>query len=152
MMALSDALVVGLYGVSGVGKSRAMADMSKERIEWRCLEGSQKIRDVLSAQGLNMDDFQHNMTEDEKTAIRKKAAESIRKEPGVSIVAGHCSFPVEFKRGQNSSSVVFDDVFTQSDGHTYDAIFYLDKPAELIALQRQKDGARKRLDLSLIHI
>ncbi|CAB9526629.1 Inherit from ascNOG: Conserved hypothetical protein [Seminavis robusta] len=144
-MPLSAGVVVGLYGISGCGKSRALQDMKDERMEWRCLEGSQVIRDVLETQGRAMDDFQTSMTDGEKLATREEAAKDIQEYPGVTIVAGHCSFPVEKPDG----TVAFEDVFSASDGETYDAIFYLVKPADLVAQQRRHDTGRARKELSV---
>jgi ABC-type lipoprotein export system ATPase subunit len=49
--------VVGIYGVSGCGKSRLLSLLQAAHPEWRCLEGSSVIRSILEQNGEGLKDF-----------------------------------------------------------------------------------------------
>lgn len=141
-MSISESIVIGVYGISGVGKSHALAKIATDRIEWRCADGSQIIEERLKEHGKTMDYFQNTMTPSQKAAVREEVIHSVRKSPGVTVIAGHCSFPT-------GSSPEFKDIFTSADGMSYDAIFYLEKPPSVIFNQRKRDSYRTRQDLPI---
>ena len=58
-----------------------------------------------------------------KRIIRKLAVSNIQSYQGVTIVAGHYSFP-------NFEKSSFHSVFSSEDAKTYTAIFYIDRSAE----------------------
>ena len=138
-----NGIVIGIYGISGVGKSYLLNQISTERIEWRVVDGSQLIREVLKERNQTMEDFER-MTLADKGSVRKSAIETAKKKPGVTLVAGHCSFARNDCSGSDGESVTFNDVFTQSDGDVYDAIFYLEKPSLTVLEQVKSDKERKR--------
>ena len=135
-------IVIGIYGVSGSGKSRVLSEVQKIHPEWRCMDGSEVIDSVMLKKGKLPHDFS-SMDESAKKVVRTLAIESIKRYQGVTIVAGHCSFP--FLKDENCPTKDIDidkynDVFTRGDGITYDAIFYLDKPHKVIYQQRKDDN------------
>mmetsp|Transcript_3489 Transcript_3489/g.9645 ORF Transcript_3489/g.9645 Transcript_3489/m.9645 type:complete len:129 (-) Transcript_3489:1793-2179(-) len=75
---MEQTLVVGLYGISGSGKSHALDVLAKSRPEWLCLEGSKVIETVLKLEGSEnpMTTFS-NMNAAEKGAIREKAVDYV---------------------------------------------------------------------------
>lgn len=143
-------LVIGLYGVSGSGKSHALATIAKERVEWRCVEGKDVMFNVLRDQGLSWEAFS-TLTDSEKIEIREKACQRIREhyQHGVTIVSGHCSFPTTATTGEDPA-VSFHDVFTVGDAETYNVILYLDKPSQIIYDQREIDRATSKRSRSCI--
>jgi adenylate kinase len=140
---LSESIVVGLYGIQGVGKSYLLKQIAKERIEWLIVDGSQLIRDVLHAKNLTMEHFEKHMSPAEKANVRKEAIKSVKKKPGVVLIAGHCSFPCSEELG-GDESIQFNDVFTEADGSVYDLIVYLEKPVSEVRDQVQNDKERVR--------
>lgn len=140
---LSDGIVIGIYGIQGVGKSYILKQIVAERIEWRVADGSQLIREVLDEKNQTMEYFEKQMTRVEKDNVRKAAIESAKQKPGITLIAGHCSFPSHVQ-SDNDASIKFNDVFTQADGAAYDVIFYLEKPLEEVVDQVQKDKERTR--------
>jgi len=155
-------LVIGIYGVSGSGKSHTLSRIKTSRMEWRCLEGSEVIEQILQEESAadekkSLLDFR-NMDEEIQNEIRRKAVQRIRAFRGVTLVAGHCSFPVtgqplsSSKGSAERGEVRFHDVFSQDDGETYDVIFYLDKEASEIYKHRETDnhtGKRSRQDIAV---
>ena len=105
-----NGIVIGIYGISGVGKSYLLNQISTERIEWRVVDGSQLIREVLKERNQTMEDFER-MTLADKGSVRKSAIETAKKKPGVTLVAGHCSFARNDCSGSDGESVTFNDVF-----------------------------------------
>ena len=144
---LYESIVIGIYGIQGVGKSYLLKQIAHERIEWNIIDGSQLIRDVLSVQGLTMNQFE-KMSSSEKSAVRKEAIECVKKRPGVTLIAGHCTFP---RDGVSDSDepAQFIDVFTEADGSVYDLIVYLEKPVEEISHQIKNDQTRDRTMYSI---
>lgn len=144
---LSDSIVVGIYGIQGVGKSHVLKQIDTERFEWRVLDGSQLIREYLDSNGRSMEDF-HNMIPSEKGAVRQAAILSAKTKPGISLIAGHCSFPNQIEAGSNES-ITFNDVFTSADGEVYDHIICIEKSPDKVFEQIQGDSERKRPQLSI---
>ena len=144
MSKLFPATTIGVYGVSGCGKSRALSELQKIRPEWRCLEGSDVIENVLQKRGESLADFKA-MDETFKTEIRNLAIGVLEEMcTGLTVVAGHASFP---KNCSNISAPTFSDIFTDGDAQTYDAILYLDVDPDKVYQQREGDsntGTRHR--------
>lgn len=138
---LAESIVVGVYGIQGVGKTYLLKMIAQERIEWSYVDGSELIRDALRKKDMNMDDFRM-MSSLEKAVVRKKAIESVKKKSGLTLIAGHCSFPSD--EVDIDGSVQFNDVFTHADGATYDLIIYLEKPIDHVLDQIKNDKHRVR--------
>ena len=125
---------IGIYGISGSGKSTALAALQNLRPEWRCLEGAKLIEEVLGKQKQDFDDFLA-MNEEGKTKVRNAAIKVAEDLKGFTVIAGHASFPKI-----NESQLKFDDVFTQGDAQIYKAILYLEKDPDQIFRQREDDN------------
>lgn len=95
------------------------------------------LEQVLQERGKHIQDF-ISMDETSKNEIRTAAIEKVRLCPGLSVVAGHASFP---KKGNND--ITFCDVFTEGDALTYKAILYLDTSPDQVFSQRQADNQRE---------
>ena len=73
----------------------------------------------------------------------------------MTIVAGHCSFPVVARSGEETNAteaITFKDVFTASDGDLFDIILYLDKDPKEVYMHRKNDNEtskRERAHLSV---
>ena len=134
-------VVVGVYGVQGVGKSHVLTQIGADRIEWRIADGSQLIKEVLDARGQTMEQF-NDIPPEDKAAVRRSAIEMAKSKPGVSLIAGHGSFPAKSGGG-------FDDVFTPADGEAYDMIIYIHKDPEKVVDQVKNDVQRVRTEHSL---
>lgn len=142
--------VVGLFGVSGVGKTRLLGELAAARPEWQICEGSQVIADITKDQG-GLEYFKI-LPEKEKTAIRSTASQAISNScSGVTLVAGHFSFPTTSHTLTSTGDEVmsFEPVFTPADAQLYGLVVYLDHlPASEIKKQREQDSSRIRPDLS----
>mmetsp|Transcript_20635 Transcript_20635/g.44819 ORF Transcript_20635/g.44819 Transcript_20635/m.44819 type:complete len:690 (-) Transcript_20635:179-2248(-) len=142
----SDGIIVGIYGIQGVGKSYILKQIAAERIEWRVVDGSRLIREVMDGMNQTMEHFEKHMTPTDKAAVRKAAIENAKKKPGITLIAGHCSFPAGVG---SDGSTKFNDVFTPADGAAYDVIFYLERPVDKVFDQVQKDKERTRPQFSV---
>jgi adenylate kinase len=129
--------VIGIYGVSGSGKSRMLSESRKSRPEWRCVEGTDVIRQIMEDKG-GFVAFEA-MDEANKTVIRSQAAKRLQEFSGITVVAGHCSFARVVEVDVSGETVVFEDVFTSEDTETYDFVLYLDKDPEVVWKQREAD-------------
>ena len=128
--------VAGIYGISGCGKSHVLSQLARRRPEWRCVEGSDTLRSIVKRESLQWETFQADKIVANK--CRSLAIDEIRAFDGLTLVAGHCSFPHD----ETGSS--FDDVFTVADAATYDAIVYLDVDISAVASQRRQDNHNKQ--------
>jgi uracil phosphoribosyltransferase/adenylate kinase/phosphoserine phosphatase len=143
----NKAVVVGLYGVPGSGKT-FLLDQLKQELGKECFaffEGSKMISTVVPG-GLNA--FQ-KLDEQEKVYWRQLAIDTIGKKCAdsgqVAVVAGHFMFwPEEEEAGL--------PVYTQNDLHTFTHIIYLDIPAEIVMQRRLDDTERSRPSSSIIHL
>jgi len=132
--------VIGVYGVSGSGKSHALKGVQKARPEWRCLDGSSIIEEVLKNQGKGLCDF-GVMDEQQKTVVRNNAIQMVQSYSGMTLIAGHASFPDS--KTILGGDVKFNNVFTEGDAQTYSAILYLDRDPDQIFQQRTADNDTK---------
>lgn len=143
----AKAVVVGLYGVPGAGKTYLLKQLKQEleQEHFAFHEGS-KIIAALVPGGL--DAFQ-KLEEQEKMRWRQLAIHAIGKtcaDSGqVAVVTGHFMFwPEEDDAGQA--------VCTQNDQDTFTHILYLDVPAEVVAQRRQNGTGRSRPSTSVAHL
>jgi uracil phosphoribosyltransferase/adenylate kinase/phosphoserine phosphatase len=141
------AVVVGLYGVPGSGKTFLLNQLKQELGEqnFAFYEGSQKIAELVSG---GLDAFQ-KLEEREKMEWRQLAIEIIRKEciesGRVAVVAGHFMFwPEEEEVGRS--------VYTQNDLDIFTHVLYLDLPDEVVLQRRLADTDRNRPSTSITHL
>ncbi|KAK6527375.1 hypothetical protein TWF281_010555 [Arthrobotrys megalospora] len=136
--------VVGLYGISGCGKSFLLSQLHHELGDehFEFYEGSKVIADLVPG---GLDTFKM-LSEQEKTRWRKLAINNIGEncaESGrVGVVAGHFMF---WSEGEDAGC----PVYTQNDLDVFTHILYLDVPAELVAKRRLRDAERNRPVLSV---
>ncbi|PYI36388.1 uracil phosphoribosyltransferase [Aspergillus indologenus CBS 114.80] len=141
--AQNSATVIGLYGVSGVGKTlllnRLRRELGDELFTYH--EGSAVISGVVPG---GLEAFQ-SLEKEEKNFWRKRAIESIRessiKSGKTAIVTGHMILCSE--KGTHEI------VHTDSDLEVFSHILYLDEPADVVWSRRQQDTTKKRPDLSV---
>ncbi|MCJ1310708.1 hypothetical protein MMC25_004374 [Agyrium rufum] len=143
----NKAVVVGLYGVPGAGKTFLLDQLKQESEQnhFAFYEGSKMIATVVPG-GLGA--FQ-NLEEQEKVRWRQLAIDTIGKrcaESGqVAVVAGHFMFwPEEEEAGCL--------VYTQNDLATFTHILYLEVPAEVVVRRRLDDTNRYRPLISITHL
>lgn len=141
------AVVVGLYGVPGSGKSFLLDQLKQEPgyEHFAFYEGSQMIATFFEG---GLEEFQ-KLEEREKTYWRQLAIDKIAKKCAdsgkVAVVGGHFMFwPEEDEAGC--------PVYTQNDLATYTQILYLDVPAEVVAQRRLDDTKRSRPSTSTAHL
>ena len=143
----NEAVVVGLYGVPGCGKSFLLNQLKQElgQENFTFYEGSKMIATVVPG---GLDAFQ-KLDEREKVHWRQLAIETIGKEcvdsGKVAVVAGHFMFwPEEEEAGW--------PVYTLNDLDTFTHILYLDVPAEIVVQRRLDDRERSRPSTSVTHL
>ena len=141
------AVVVGLYGVPGSGKTFLLNQLKQElgQTHFVFYEGSKMIATVVPG-GLNA--FQ-SMEEQEKAHWRRRAIDAIGKNCAdsgqVAVVAGHFMFWLEEQEAGWP-------VYTQNDLEIFTHILYLDTPAEVVAQRRLDDTERSRPSTSASHL
>ncbi|KAF2164049.1 hypothetical protein M409DRAFT_57139 [Zasmidium cellare ATCC 36951] len=139
--------VVGIYGVSGSGKSHLLAQLKHELKDDRFLfwEGSEEI-DAVVPGGLEAFKALHH---NEQARFRAAATDRIREqctESGcVGVVAGHFMF-------WNEQEEQGQAVWTESDQNTFTHIVYLDIPPSQIDDMRRQDERRARESMSVRHL
>ena len=140
------AIVVGLYGVPGSGKSYLLAQLKQDlgETDFAFYEGSAMI-DTVFPGGLK--EFQ-DMEEGEKRDWRQLAIETIgmtcAENRQVAVVAGHFMF---WSEGQEAGL----PVYTEKDLETFTHILYLDVPADVVEKRCREDTARHRPSTSANH-
>lgn len=139
-------MVIGIYGVSGCGKSflsRALREKLGEG-QFRFYEGSEVIASLLPG---GLEEFQEASPQ-EKERLRQAAIEHIRSDSAstgrAAVVAGHFMF---WREEDGAGNVVC----TQADLDTYTHILYLDPTPELIA-ERRRNDKRDRPSTSVDHL
>jgi uracil phosphoribosyltransferase/adenylate kinase len=143
----NKAVIVGLYGIPGSGKT-FLLDQLKEELEeghFAFYEGSNMIATIVPG---GLDAFK-KLKEEEKVHWRQLAINAIGEECAdsgqVAVVAGHFMFwPEEEEAGW--------PVYTQNDLDTFTHILYLDVPAKIIAQRRLNDTERSRPSTSVTHL
>ena len=143
----NKAVVVGLYGVPGSGKTFLLDQLKQELGQeyFAFYEGSKMIATVVPG---GLDAFQ-KLEEQEKMHWRQLAIDTIGKKSAdsgqVAVVAGHFMFwPEEEEAGW--------PVYTQNDLDTFTHILYLDVPAEVVAQRHLDDTQRNRPSTSVTHL
>jgi len=141
------AVVVGLFGISGSGKTSLLNQLKTElgENEFAFYDGSKMIADVVPG-GLAA--FQ-GLEETKKRQWRERAIEKIERDcvnsRQVAVVAAQFMlWSEEHQTGQ--------PVCTQKDLDTYTYILYLDVPVDMIAERRRDDIERSRPPLSTAHL
>ncbi len=141
------AVVVGLYGVPGSGKTFLLNQLKQElgQDHFEFYDGAKMIANLVPG---GLDAF-HKLEEQEKVHWRQLAIDTIGKECAdggrVAVVAGHFMFwPEEMEAGQ--------PVYTRNDLDTFTHILYLDVPAELVAQRCLDDKERIRASASINHL
>jgi len=141
------AVVVGLYGVPGSGKTFLLNQLKQElgQEHFAFYEGSKIIAAVVPG---GLDAFQ-KMEEQEKVQWRQLAIDTIRKKCAdsgqVAVVAGHFMFWLE---GEEAGR----PVYTQNDLDTFTHMLYLDVPAEVVVQRHLDDTERSRPSTSVTHL
>lgn len=143
----NKAVVIGLYGLPGSGKTFLLEQLKQElgQEDFAFYEGSKMIASLVPG---GLDAFQ-KLEEREKMHWRQLAIDTIGKKCAdseqVAIVAGHFMFwPEEEEAGS--------PVYTQNDLETFTHILYLDVPAEVILRRRLDDKERIRPSASVTHL
>lgn len=141
------AVVVGIYGVPGCGKTFLQKQMKQElgQESFEFYEGSTMIASVFPG---GLDEFA-KLEEQEKLRWRQLAIDIIGKNCAdnkhVAVVTGHFMFwPEEDEAGR--------PVYTENDLKTFTHILYLDVPAEVVEQRRQNDMERIRPSTSVNHL
>lgn len=142
----NKAVVVGLYGIPGSGKT-FLLELLKHELgeEFAFYEGSQMIATLVPG---GLDEFQ-KLEERKKMYWRQHAIDTIGKKCAdsgqVAVVGGHFMFwPEEEEAGR--------PVYTPNDLKTFTHILYLDVPAEVVAQRRLNDTKRCRPSASITHL
>lgn len=127
---------IGLYGVSGTGKTTILKEVSKLTTNVIWLEGSQL---VINAAGLTLEQFK-KLSDKDKYYYREKAIDNAfeiqTKERKHIIIDGH----LVFVKGECE----FENVMTEKDKIFYTDYIYLNLPTEIIWQRQQNDRNKKR--------
>ena len=127
---------IGLYGISGTGKTTILKEVANATSNLIWLEGSRLVTD---AEGLTLEEFK-KLSDSEKYFFREKAIERAfeiqTKENKHIIIDGH----LVFVKGETE----FENVMTKADAIFYTDYIYLNLPTEIILQRQQNDTERKR--------
>ncbi|MCS6232255.1 AAA family ATPase [Shewanella baltica] len=130
---ISKKLRIGIYGVSGVGKTTLAQSLSRYESVVNCYDGSSIIAQVVAG---GLDEFKQ-ATSKQKQAHREAAITELHglhsQHRKHTVVSGHYSF---IQAGG------YDIAWTQADARFYDVIFFLHKSSEDIKAQLQNDSHR----------
>ena len=141
------AVVVGLYGVPGSGKTFLLNQLKQElgQTHFAFYESSKMIATVVPG---GLDSFQ-SMEEQKKVHWSRRAIDVIGKNCAdsgqVAVVAGHLMFWSEEQEAGWP-------VYTQNDLEAFTQILYLDIPPEVVAQRRLDDAERSRASVSAIDL
>jgi len=127
---------IGLYGISGTGKTTILKEVANATSNLIWLEGSRLVTD---AAGLILNEFK-KLSDSEKYSFREKAIERAfeiqTKENKHIIIDGH----LVFSKGETD----FENVMTKADETFYTDYIYLNLPTQIILQRQQSDTNRKR--------
>lgn len=141
------AVVVGLYGVPGSGKTFLLDQLKQElgQEHFAFFEGAEMIATVTPG---GLEEF-HKLGEREKMQWRQQAIDTIGKicadNGQVGVVVGHFMFWPE-------GEVAGYTVHTKNDLKTFTHILYLDVPVDVVAQRRRDDTERGRPSTSVAHL
>ncbi len=133
---------IGIYGISGIGKTTLIKQLFQETSLFQCFEGSKIIEDIIKDDIGKFKSLGNNL----KYKIREEVISKIKKDaiPNKHIVVdGHYSFIKDDNR--------FEIAITKEDLKFYTHIFYLDIKDEIIKEQQISDKSKKR-DFSIEQI
>ncbi|KAH7120460.1 uracil phosphoribosyltransferase-domain-containing protein [Dactylonectria macrodidyma] len=139
--------VIGLYGISGSGKSFLLSQLRQELdpARFAFFEGSDMIASLVIG---GLDAF-HQLDEGRKSHWRAQAVDAIRKESArsgrIAIVTGHLMFWSE-------EDAVGQTVYTSNDLATYTHIIYLNVPTDVISQHRSLDKLKDRAVVNVEHL
>ena len=135
----NKAIIVGIYGLPGAGKTSLMNQVKEELgdQQFAFYEGSNMISKLVPG---GFDAFQ-KMEEQEKMHWLERAINQIKEHSAANgqsaIVTGHFMFWSE-------DEDVGQPVYTQRDMETFTHILYLEVPIDLLAKRRLEDKQRSR--------
>ena len=141
------AIVVGLYGVSGCGKSHLLKQLEQklDKTYFAFYDGSEMIKTVTPG---GLEAFQ-GMEKPDQEHWRKRAIDEIGKECAdskkVGVVAGH--FMLWSEEEQAATPVC-----TDNDLKVFTHILYLDMPADVVEERSRNDTEKKRPVISVDRI
>ena len=141
------AVVVGIYGIPGSGKTFLLNQLKQElgETQFAFYEGSNVIDAVVPG---GLEEFKR-MEGQEKADWRERAIKFVGEEctdsAKVAVVAGHYMF---WKEGQEARDIVC----TQEDLKVFTHILYLDVSAEVVVHQRLGEPERGRAASSADHL
>ncbi|KAL5317142.1 hypothetical protein ACEPPN_014236 [Leptodophora sp. 'Broadleaf-Isolate-01'] len=141
-------IVVGIYGISGCGKSY-LVNQLKEKLgeeHFAFHDGSAIIGNVVQG---GLEAFK-KMKPEEQTRCRILAIEKIRSECAengkIGVVAGHYSF---WEKEEDGNANV---VWTDGDRDTFTHMLYLNVPSKIVEERRKGDTSRGRAAVSAAHL
>jgi phosphoserine phosphatase len=143
--------IIGIYGVSGCGKSYLSEQLKAQRSEttFSFYEGSEQLLKIF---GNHLENFKR-LSKSGKDFIRAKTMEGISREYAeigkTGIVTGHYSFSNAAPGsgpGDPSTGTNHEVVMVEADKKAYTHILYLKPSPETIVEQVAKDSTRDRPD------
>ena len=144
-----DPAIIGLYGISGSGKSyllNQLKEIGLENTGFRFYDGSTFIDNVVPG-GLST--FK-NCDKQEQAECRAKAilhaSKECQNDTVTGVIAGHAMF------WENEENETPDRVGTEADWATYTHIIYFKVDPGIIAARRARDTARNRRQISEEHL
>ncbi|KAG9185829.1 hypothetical protein G6011_07160 [Alternaria panax] len=145
---LEKPTIIGLYGVSGSGKSYLLKQLGKDETfaneHFIFYDGSAIIEEVVEG---GLDAFKQMNAQGQSTAREQavsKAASSCLEANKVGVIAGHYMF---WDKENDSKKIG-----TKKDWETYTHIIYLNVDPTIIAKRVEEDKGRNRSEVSIDHL